>query len=86
VKPPIWVLRDTVVAVQEQLLAAFGGASGIRDAGLVESALAPPVNRCAYERTAVTSSIWLPRMRSALAAANSFARSCFKRASTASHT
>lgn len=53
-KPPVWVLRDTVVAVQEQLLAAFGGASGVRDAGLLESALARPVNRLAYERTAVT--------------------------------
>lgn len=49
-KPPAWVLRDTVVAVQEQLLAAFGGASGVRDTGLLESALARPVNRLAYER------------------------------------
>jgi death-on-curing protein len=54
VKPPVWVLRDTVIAVQEQLLAAFGGAAGIRDAGLVESALARPENRFAYERPAVT--------------------------------
>jgi death-on-curing protein len=53
-KPPVWVRRDTVVAVQEQLLAAFGGASGVRDAGLLESALARPVNRLAYERPAVT--------------------------------
>ncbi len=52
-KPPVWVLRDAVVAVQEQLLAAFGGASGIRDAGLLESALARPENRFAYERSAV---------------------------------
>ncbi len=53
-KQPTWVLRDAVVAVQEQLLAAFGGASGIRDAGLLESALARPEKRFAYERSAVS--------------------------------
>jgi death-on-curing protein len=54
VKPPLWVRRDAVVAVQEQLLAVFGGASGVRDTGLFESALARPENRFAYGRTAVT--------------------------------
>jgi death on curing protein len=54
VKPPVWVLSDAIVVVQEQLLSAFGGASGIRDAGLLESALARPENRFAYKRTAVT--------------------------------
>jgi death on curing protein len=54
VKPPVWVLRDAVVAVQEQLLAMFGGAAGIRDAALLESALARPENRFAYERPGVT--------------------------------
>jgi death-on-curing protein len=54
VKPPVWVLREAVLAVQEQLLAAFGGAAGIRDAALLESALARPENRFAYERTGVT--------------------------------
>ena len=53
-KPPVWVLRETVVALQEQLLAMFGGAAGIRDAGLLESALARPENRFAYERRKVT--------------------------------
>ena len=53
-KPPVWVLHDLVISVQEQLLAAFGGASGVRDVGLLESALARPENRLAYERTAVS--------------------------------
>ena len=53
-KRPVWVRRDVVVAVQEQLLAVFGGASGIRDTGLLESALARPENRFAYGRTTVT--------------------------------
>lgn len=53
-KPPVWVLRETVVALQEQLLAMFGGAAGVRDAGLLESALARPENRFAYERRKAT--------------------------------
>lgn len=53
-KPPVWVLSDAIVVVQEQLLSAFGGASGIRDAGLLESARARPENRFAYKRNAVT--------------------------------
>ena len=48
-KLPKWVLRETVIALQERLLAEFGGAAGIRDAGLLESALARPENLFAYE-------------------------------------
>jgi death-on-curing protein len=48
-KQPTWLLRETVTALHEQLLAAFGGLSGIRDRGLLESALARPENRLAYE-------------------------------------
>ncbi len=39
--------QETVLALQERLLAEFGGAAGIRDAGLLESALARPLNRFA---------------------------------------
>lgn len=46
---PTWVLRETVLALHEQMLAEFGGASGIRDAGLLDSALARPENRFVYE-------------------------------------
>jgi death on curing protein len=48
-KPPVWVAREAVLAVHEQLLAEFGGDSGVRDAGLLESALARPENTFAYE-------------------------------------
>jgi hypothetical protein len=34
--------RETVPALQERLMAVFGGLSGIRDAGLLDSALARP--------------------------------------------
>ena len=47
-KAPVWVLDETVVALHEQLIAAFGGSTGIRDSGLLESALARPRNRLAY--------------------------------------
>lgn len=42
--------RETVLALQERLLAEFGGAAGIRDDGLLDSALSRPLNRFAYEK------------------------------------
>lgn len=47
-KAPQWVLRETVLALQERLLAEFGGLSGVRDPGLLESALARPRQRLVY--------------------------------------
>ena len=47
-KAPVWVLPEVVRALHEQLLAEFGGASGIRDEGLLLSALARPSNLFAY--------------------------------------
>lgn len=47
-KRPVWVLPGTVLALHEQLLAAFGGSGGIRDEGLLDSALARPQNLLAY--------------------------------------
>lgn len=46
---PRWVLRETVLSLHDRLLAEFGGASGSRDAGLLESALARPERRFHYE-------------------------------------
>lgn len=39
---PVWVERQLVDAMHERLLADHGGASGLRDEGLLESALARP--------------------------------------------
>jgi death-on-curing protein len=50
VNEPEWVPRETVLALQERLLAEFGGAAGVRDEGLLESALNRPLNRFGYER------------------------------------
>jgi death-on-curing protein len=48
VKQPIWVGREFIPALHEELLADFGGAAGIRDEGLLESALSRPQNLFAY--------------------------------------
>jgi len=46
---PLWLDRDLVLALHDDILAATGGAAGVRDEGLLESALARPLNRFAYE-------------------------------------
>jgi len=48
VKEPVWVLREVVLLAHEQSLAQFGGSSGIRDEGLLDSALGKPQNVFAY--------------------------------------
>lgn len=47
-KEPKWVLRETVLALHELSLAVHGGSPGIRDEGLLESALDRPKNLFAY--------------------------------------
>jgi death on curing protein len=49
-KEPEWVLPEVVFAAHEQSLAQFGGSAGVRDAGLLESALGKPPNLFAYGR------------------------------------
>jgi len=44
-----WLTRRMVEAFHHESLARFGGAGGVRDEGLLESALARPQNRAAYE-------------------------------------
>ncbi|OGV59342.1 MAG: death-on-curing protein [Lentisphaerae bacterium RIFOXYC12_FULL_60_16] len=41
-KEPVWIPRDVALAIQEKLLVRFGGLGGIRDEGLIDSALARP--------------------------------------------
>lgn len=43
-----WVLRKVVILAHAEQVAEHGGASGIRDEGLLESALARPENLAAY--------------------------------------
>jgi death-on-curing protein len=46
----IWVDPDILLAAHDEQLAEHGGASGIRDKGLFESALARPQNLALYEK------------------------------------
>jgi death on curing protein len=48
VQEPIWIQDLAVAAIHNRLLAQFGGSEGVRDQGLLESALARPKNRFAY--------------------------------------
>ena len=44
----VWIQRQVVFAAHEEQLAEHGGGQGIRDTGLLDSALARPLNRAAY--------------------------------------
>jgi len=45
---PIWLGADIALAIHDRQLAEHGGPSGVRDHGLLESALAKPVNKWGY--------------------------------------
>lgn len=45
---PRWLSRKALLLLHEESLATFGGASGLRDEGLLDSALARPRNTQAY--------------------------------------
>jgi len=45
---PIWVREDVVLAIHRRQLAEHGGSDGVRDGGLLSSALARPKNLVAY--------------------------------------
>ncbi len=44
----VWLGQRLILAVHDEQLRAYGGAPGIRDGGLLESALARPLNAAAY--------------------------------------
>lgn len=44
----VWIDPTVVIAVHEEQLAEHGGSPGVRDIGLLESALARPMNLVAY--------------------------------------
>lgn len=49
-KEPVWIEPNVVLAMHDRLLAEHGGPSGLRDRGLLESALARPRHLWAYEQ------------------------------------
>jgi death on curing protein len=44
----VWLLEETVVAIHHRQIAEHGGGEGMRDEGLLSSALARPQNALAY--------------------------------------
>ncbi len=61
-KEPVWLDRTDCLAIHEMMLSQHGGPAGVRDEGLLESALAKPRNRFAY------GSPTLPQMAASYAA------------------
>jgi len=49
----VWIDKRVVLAIHEEQIAEHGGATGLRDEGLLESALARPINRSTYGKTNV---------------------------------
>lgn len=44
----VWLSRNLILAIHDEQLAEHGGAVGVRDEGLLDSALARPLNRAGY--------------------------------------
>ena len=49
----VWLTRELLLAVHDEQIAEHGGASGIRDMGLLESAIARPINHAGYGQSDV---------------------------------
>ena len=47
---PFWLTSQMVIAIHDEQLALHGGPAGLRDEGMLESALDRPKNRWAYEQ------------------------------------
>jgi death-on-curing protein len=47
---PTWLSYEQIVAIHSRQLRRFGGAPGLRDDGLLRSALERPVNKWHYEQ------------------------------------
>jgi len=54
---PKWLTLEMVLAIHDEQMALFGGGEGIRDLGLLESALTRPVNRHHYDPEANLSEL-----------------------------
>jgi death-on-curing protein len=46
---PFWLTRQIIIAIHDEQLAIHGGASGLRDEGMLGSALDRPRNKWSYE-------------------------------------
>jgi len=51
VREPVWIDEYDAIVLHDRLLALHGGAAGLRDEGLLKSALARPQHRLAYAKS-----------------------------------
>ncbi len=47
---PEWITYDQAIAIHSRQLRRFGGAAGLRDEGMLRSALERPINKWRYEQ------------------------------------
>lgn len=50
---PVWIDLEVLLAINDEQLAEHGGQAGLRDRGLLESAMARPRNQFAYGERAL---------------------------------
>jgi death-on-curing protein len=48
---PKWITYEQVIAIHSRQLRRFGGAPGLRDEGMLRSALERPINKWRYEQS-----------------------------------
>lgn len=49
-KEPLWITFEQAIAIHSRQLRRFGGAPGLRDEGMLRSALERPINKWRYEQ------------------------------------
>jgi death-on-curing protein len=49
-KEPVWITYEQAIAIHSRQLRRFGGAPGLRDEGMLRSALERSINKWAYEQ------------------------------------
>jgi death-on-curing protein len=52
---PIWITYEQAIAIHSRQLRRFGGAAGLRDEGMLRSALERPINKWTYEQAALAA-------------------------------
>jgi death-on-curing protein len=50
VEQPSWITYEQAIAIHSRQLRRFGGAPGLRDEGMLRSALERPINKWTYEQ------------------------------------
>ena len=50
---PLWISYEQAIAIHSRQLRRFGGAPGLRDEGMLRSALERPINKWTYEQAAI---------------------------------